>query len=394
MKMNNVLVFISGLLGGFALCWGLFRLSPLPGQVAVTPPISLEQQEERLFSNDAQAPTLAKVAVNLIQIEQVDAAMDLLHQLTPDTLAYQQTYQQLLQHLNTLHQQERWEQLHSWVEALLANGFSEPVLFQLKAAIHGHYGQYVEAIQALYTVKYLSVSSKLIGEASDQIDTLVTSLVNRYVQNDLLLSRPDVLDVLAFAWEKQPDHPPIGLAYARFYEKEKHYDKAISVLELIPYSADYGDEVVKNLSELRALQQSISPKETMASDSIPLVRRGNQYIVEVLVNEGTPLKLLLDTGANVSALSLPVFNRLVNTPGVKRTGRQVRLNTANGSTLSEVYQVDSVWLGEYQFMDVAFFSIDMGDSDKADGLLGMDILSRFKFEINQSESRLYLTPHE
>jgi len=387
-------VFIFGLISGFSLCWFLFIekepswvITPIPAE---SQPLTVQPAARgKSATHDLQQLTLT-----LIQTEQVDATITLLNQLNDEEQVFQGAYQQLEHHLITLQHKSHWEQLQVWIDTLLANGFSNARLYQYKADIHQHYGQYVQAIEALYAARFFSTSYEAAEVVSNTIDSMMSKLLNRYKENDLSVSRQMLLDVLAIAWEKQPDHPPVGLAYARFYEMEKAYGKAIEYLRLVPYDEAYAVEVSTALKALQRLLAEQQPVINSPLPSIPLTRHGNQFSAEVIINDHTSLQLLLDTGANTSAIALPIIKQLDDDSGVRRLDKRVWLTTANGQAEAEVYQVDNLLLGEYRFNDIALISINMGNSDRVDGLLGMDILGQFEFEINQRESILYLSPRK
>jgi len=120
--------------------------------------------------------------------------------------------------------------------------------------------------------------------------------------------------------------------------------------------------------------------------SIPLTRMGNQYIVNIDV-EGYPAKLLLDTGASLSGLSSTYTARY---PFMLKSTRPIRLNTANGAYHSVLFTVSSISMGNLVFNQHILAQLALDNTAGFDGLLGVDILGRFDFVIDQDAALLRL----
>jgi clan AA aspartic protease (TIGR02281 family) len=118
------------------------------------------------------------------------------------------------------------------------------------------------------------------------------------------------------------------------------------------------------------------------TDAIPLQRRGGGYIVEVEINDEATLQLLVDTGASMTTLSRDSFRRL-NRPDFSLLGTRL-FNTANGYTRGEVYLAASLTLGDERLEGTNIAVLDFQGMDDIDGLLGMNVLRQFRFEIDQS----------
>jgi clan AA aspartic protease (TIGR02281 family) len=162
------------------------------------------------------------------------------------------------------------------------------------------------------------------------------------------------------------------------------------------------------LTELQASDDGLSPEWTAAlnrqlADSIdtpfsedqpqleiPLTRRGNHHMVSATINGVRQVALVIDTGASITTLSEESFRQMPN-GGFRYVGTQL-FNTANGMTQGEIYHVDSVQLGEITIPDLKIAVLELGKSDGLDGLLGMNVLRRFRFEIDQDNEVLRMSP--
>ena len=142
------------------------------------------------------------------------------------------------------------------------------------------------------------------------------------------------------------------------------------------------------------LQLANSAEQPFAKDrpqhEIPLTPRGNHYLVSAAINGNSQLALVIDTGASITTLSKESFSKIDNT-GVRYLGKKL-FNTPNGMTQGEMYRVDSIQLGEIEILDLEIAVLDFEPSDGLDGLLGMNVLRNYRFEIDQDKEILYMSP--
>lgn len=130
--------------------------------------------------------------------------------------------------------------------------------------------------------------------------------------------------------------------------------------------------------------------DTRPQHEIALTRRGNHYNVSASINGGNPLALVIDTGASITTLSRESFSKM-DTGQARYLGTQL-FNTANGVTQGEIYRVDSIRLGEIDIPNPKIAVLDFEPSAGLDGLLGMNVLQRYRFEIDQDKDILYMSP--
>jgi clan AA aspartic protease (TIGR02281 family) len=141
--------------------------------------------------------------------------------------------------------------------------------------------------------------------------------------------------------------------------------------------------------ELAGVSMEPEPEpDAAAAPALPLTRRGDHYLIEVLLNNRDPVVLMIDTGASMTSLSRASFERL-NGRNFERMGSHL-FKTANGLAQGEVYRARSLALGANRIEGVDLAILEFDASDDADGLLGMNVLRNFRFEIDQDTSLLYL----
>lgn len=133
---------------------------------------------------------------------------------------------------------------------------------------------------------------------------------------------------------------------------------------------------------LAKLNGENSPDEA----TIPLTRIGNQFLVNVVI-EGSPAKLLLDTGASLSGLANTYTAKY---PSMLKATKPIRLNTASGTYDSFLFTVTNISMGNLVFNQHILAQLPMDNSQGFDGLLGVDILGRFDFIIDQNAAVLRL----
>lgn len=127
------------------------------------------------------------------------------------------------------------------------------------------------------------------------------------------------------------------------------------------------------------------PQEPM---QLPLTRFGEQFIVTAYI-ENIPANLLLDTGASISG----VTNRYIKKyPAMVKNTKPIRLNTASGTQESYLFTVDAFHMGSALFNQHMLAVLPVDDVTEFDGLLGVDILGKFDFVIDQNNAVLKLSP--
>jgi predicted aspartyl protease len=119
---------------------------------------------------------------------------------------------------------------------------------------------------------------------------------------------------------------------------------------------------------------------------LPLTRFGEQYLLTVQI-EGNPARLLLDTGASISGVTNTYTRKY---PAIIKNTRPIRLNTASGAKDSFLFTVNTLHIGNVHFAQHMLAALPMDDITEFDGLLGVDILGKFDFVIDQDKAILKL----
>ncbi|WP_017444249.1 TIGR02281 family clan AA aspartic protease [Gayadomonas joobiniege] len=173
----------------------------------------------------------------------------------------------------------------------------------------------------------------------------------------------------------QDDHPKFSLALAESYYHLGKKSQAEQILLYVAADPDYQ-------SQAEALQAKLLQKTV----KYPLNRTGAHYILAVKIGQ-QPANLMIDTGASITSLSRQFVEQYIT--DYQHLGYKT-VSTANGLAEAEEILVAEFTLGTLTLNDFTLLILDNYFSHN-DGLLGMNFLSRFKFNIDQQASMLVLT---
>ena len=183
--------------------------------------------------------------------------------------------------------------------------------------------------------------------------------------------------------------PQFELRRALLYRRLGEQARGRELLASLRADADGGDPLWAATLEQHLVEPGtgIAPGADL-SDAIPLERRGDGYIVQVTLNDQATLKLLVDTGASMTALTRESFRRLQR-QHFSLLGTRL-FNTANGYTRGDIYRASALTLGEERLENTTVAVLDLRTMDDIDGLLGMNVLRQFHFEIDQSAGAMQI----
>ena len=132
------------------------------------------------------------------------------------------------------------------------------------------------------------------------------------------------------------------------------------------------------------IEQEGSGEEVIA---VPINKIGEHFVVPITINNTYTLELMIDTGATMSVLKTSFVEE--NMFDLFFDADTLTMNTANGSVDGKRLTVSSFMLGQHELKDVDIGVVGLPDF-KYDGLLGMNVLNRFEFFIDQEQQLLIL----
>jgi predicted aspartyl protease len=204
-------------------------------------------------------------------------------------------------------------------------------------------------------------------------------------------------------YEKNSDQLSIKIMYQRLVDLHPHfslfqlelahahtqlnnYPIAENIYTSLRYDPEFGEIAQSALARIKdseATQSSVASIQRSSETGhpkdivVPLIAVGNSFLIDASI-ERQGSRLLLDTGASITALSSELIRRL----NLEPTGKSIQLSTANGLTIAKLYKVNSLSLGRLTLQNMIIAEIDLGQRNGFDGLLGTDALNKFKSRYN------------
>lgn len=114
------------------------------------------------------------------------------------------------------------------------------------------------------------------------------------------------------------------------------------------------------------------------------------WVADVEINNLHDVKMIIDTGASVTALSSQAAFDIGLAPD-SRQGKAM-MSTANGLSEAWVGQLRSIRLGEAEQKNVRVVVMENFGNDERGGLLGLNFLAGFYWHIDQQAGNLILRP--
>ncbi|MGQ8364023.1 retropepsin-like aspartic protease family protein [Glaciecola sp. 1036] len=194
---------------------------------------------------------------------------------------------------------------------------------------------------------------------------------------------------------------PTNRAYiyslAQSYGMDEHFGLMEDTLAALP-SNDIRAERLRNniyamadnkdapLDPVTDTNLPLQDANTDNSKVIALTRIDNQLFADVDLDR-EQLRLLVDTGASVTALPKSLEEK------VKRRSEYLGLfnvQTAGGMISSPMYKLSSLYLGNTELTNVTVMLLDDNNLGNYQGLLGMNVLSKFDFVASKASGTVGL----
>ena len=277
---------------------------------------------------------------------------------------------------------EKIEQVKQFTEAWLREYPYDKSLRYLQAQWQIVLGQIDSALETLYALMN-ELPAIEQGEYARQISGIVDNEIKQLSEQQAW--QPLIRFIERLLWH-EPQHPPYILMLAKAHIELQQYSQAKALLFSLQYNEYYAAQVqslldVITLSDLQAV-------------SIALDQQREHYLVSGLVDNNKAIRLMIDTGASISVMSSQYFNRIKGALAPTFV-RNAKINTAGGVVDASIYQFSSFAIKGYRISNMQFVIMDLensGSKTNGDGLLGMNFLKAFNFQIDQQNSQLLLEP--
>lgn len=361
-----------------------------PGAENVTPKPQTAQVEKPEAATETDSLEHFRT---LLKTQAFQPALDLYQRIerrNPDrTPAYKAV---VLESLEAYLQSGQNQPLTRLVDAFLARYYDDIDVLLVLARQQTQSGYYLEAIQSFQLAQ-----SYAMARPDEQ--PALNEALHRFVQRvDQRLTT-------------QQDWPALLHFYQRLRQLElagPEHRLRYAELQLHHGDPELGQQLLERLAGKPGLKRSATalleegrtstglppePRGQSFDDAIPLGLAGGHFHLPVRFNDGRNLNLIIDTGASLTTLSRGSFQSLKDNHRFRQLGTQL-FNTAGGPVQGEIYQVDQVRLGRQTLTDLRVAVLDFNLPGGLDGLLGMNLLRHFHFEVDQEQHRLHLQPRE
>lgn len=253
-------------------------------------------------------------------------------------------------------------------------------MLTLKAEALAKSDKIVEAIETYYTL--LSNSYEIKEE--EYFQARIRHLARERI--DLLVKQGSwqaALDFVEIMLQQESTFPPYLLSQAEAMIELGQMENAEAILLDLLNNSYYRESAQKLLSRIE--------KVRLQQTAIKLQAIGEHYLVSGIVDRESRVSLMIDTGASLSVLTQERFDQLQSWSVPEFMGETL-LNTAGGQVTAPIYQFERFQIDEFFVDKMNFVVLPIEGVSNYDGLLGMNFLKHFKFEIDQENNLFILSP--
>lgn len=293
----------------------------------------------------------------------------------------------LLNKIQLWQNQKNHDAITAVLEQFIQYYYQDTELLNILAAAYETSGQTDKAIETLLATRPYVDDKESIQSLESKIHNLAKSLFERHQKNQTLVHLVSLLQKLAYL---EPDYSFYRFALASAYIAVGDIDNAIRELEILQLDPEYGKQASRLLVTLLPPPLPVEDEPDSRVTSIPLTGSGGHYIVNSVAGDQYAVNLLIDTGSTFTTLPSRVLKELRRNNKATRIAH-AELNTANGSRMTPIYRLKEFQVGDYMFEDLDVAELEL-NTPGAEGLLGMNVLEKFHFFIDQNLHTLTLTP--
>ncbi len=243
------------------------------------------------------------------------------------------------------------------LDYLAANPHDAEALL-LQADLRQMQGRLLDALEPLLELLQFADDPTMVQRARDALRLVVN------VQESQLANRQDVSGLVRFFRDlvaRDPGFDGHRLRLAHWLLRAGGVEEAERTLSETGVVGVDPEELSDLAAEIR-----------LARTGLPLEHDDGGLHVQAWAG-GAALRLLVDTGASTTAIA----RARVAAVGATPTGRRVRVRTAAGLIEAPVLELHGFRVGPLELQTLTVLVLDHPLPDGVDGLLGMDVLSRF-----------------
>lgn len=359
---------------------------------------TLSQTSEGVASYLDTPPTAAKTYTPTSQsTEQLDDSDN--HYQAAQTAFYASDFSDAFDYYHELYrvdEQAAIELRQTWLRAVddwLLTGDLENVNAFLTAALH--YQPYaldflerqsLSLRQEQRLLAALEVYYEMLANAFDEANITrikgeITAVAHQYItQLKQTRNWQRLIEQLNWLLSLGPDDYFYQYELILAHKELRQFDAALQQLDVLQ-----GEQDNAELAELRENLEAL----ILGQVAVPLKKVGSHYIVNGNFGTNSSAELMIDTGASLSVLTQQHFDEVSQWqfPEYIRDGQ---FNTAGGLVSAPIYRFDYFEIAGFVVTNIEFAVIALSDFKASNGLLGMNFLQNFKFQIDQQNAKLLL----
>ena len=260
----------------------------------------------------------------------------------------------------------------------------QPFLDELGSA-YIHEQELIKAIETFLAARAYLVDQDARDSLTKKIHKLSKELFVTHIQSQTL---EDIIPLFHKLAMQEQEFAFYRYALAECYLAIGDSVTAIRELELLQTDAEFGRKASQILASLMPVPEE-EPEE-IPTGSVPLTTYGHHYIASAGLQDKSFVRLMIDTGASLTTLPDSTLKALKRKKMAYRVGHK-QLKTAGGFVFAPVYQLKELHLGDFILKDIEVAGLEAG-IQSSDGLLGMNALGQFHFQIDQDRRQLLLHP--
>lgn len=190
-----------------------------------------------------------------------------------------------------------------------------------------------------------------------------------------------VIGLYRYLLNLHADHTPYYLSLTYWLIESGDFYSAEQSLAGAMNDVRYQEEVEQFIA---LIEQGDSDDNVL---TVPINKVGEHFVVPVAIDGSYTMELMIDTGASMSVLKTSFVEE--NMADAFFNADALIMNTANGKVEGKRLMVETFTLGRHALKEVEIGVVPLPDF-KFDGLLGMNVLNRFDFFIDQEQRLLIL----
>ncbi len=361
---------------------------PSPAQTAQVDPIkpatkttitTIEQTQQSSETNPAKLT--ATQAQRLFNSLLFPEAVTLYEELTlVDEQIAMTVKRNWLEQLKTWLKNNDLDPVEGFNEAVLARFPYDLAFLEIKAEALVASERKEDAIELYYSLISYTFETRQEEYFQARIRHLAGELLNQFKQGQLWQA---IVELTQQLLQQESDYPPYILAQAEALIKIEDFDNAESLLTALLDNKFYQEQTEQLLKSIRDRQ--------LQQTAIKLQPMGEHYLVYGQLNQSRNIRLMIDTGASISVLTRNRFDEIVGDTYPEYIGETL-LSTAGGQVNAPIYKFERFQIDEFYVNDISFVVLDLDDMRHYHGLLGMNFLKQFHFQIDQHNNLLILSP--